>query len=137
MTEISYIENPPVESAALNNLFESAWVGHSWRDFEPVLRQSLLYICAFNKGARLIGFVNVAWDGGLHAFILDTTVHREFQRRGVGLRLVAAAASGATKRGVRWLHVDFEPKLEEFYRKAGFRHTAAGLLWLGEKSATV
>ena len=30
--------------------------------------------------------------------------------------------------GVEWLHVDYEPHLEGFYRGCGFRHTAAGLL---------
>jgi ribosomal protein S18 acetylase RimI-like enzyme len=32
---------------------------------------------------RLIGFVNVASDGGQHAFILDTCVHPAFRRRGM------------------------------------------------------
>jgi len=37
----------------------------------------------------------------------------------------------ARERGAEWLHVDFEPHLEGFYRACGFRPTEAGLIRLG------
>jgi hypothetical protein len=40
-----------------------------------VERHSLGWVCA-RRGAELAGFVSVAWDGGVHAFILDTLVAR-------------------------------------------------------------
>jgi GNAT superfamily N-acetyltransferase len=79
-------------------------------------------------GESIVGFVNVAWDGGVHAFILDTCVHPNFRRRHVATRLVNLAEQLARQRGANWLHVDFEPHLEEFYRGCGFRPTAAGLI---------
>ena len=82
------------------------------------------------RATELIGFVNIAWDGGLHAFLLDPTVHPAFRRRGIGLALVGAAVRAAAARGLDWLHVDYEPQLEEFYRAAGFRPTHAGLIRL-------
>jgi ribosomal protein S18 acetylase RimI-like enzyme len=51
----------------------------------------LAYICAYQND-YLVGFVNVAWDGGDHAFLLDTTAHPTFQRRGIGQQLVRKAA---------------------------------------------
>jgi GNAT superfamily N-acetyltransferase len=83
----------------------------------------------------LIGFVNVAWDGGAHAFLLDTTVHPDFRRRGIATELVRRVAEAARARGAEWLHVDFEPHLETFYRGCGFAPTAAGLLRLGPGTA--
>ena len=77
-------------------------------------------LCLRLSRTRLIGFVNVAWDGAQHAFILDTTVDREFRRRGIGTQLVKNAAEAVKKRGVEWLHVDFEPHLEDFYKKLRF-----------------
>ncbi len=74
-----------------------------------------------------MGYVNVAWDGGVHAFILDTCVHPDYRRRGIGIQLVKEATQVARARGVHWLHVDFEPHLADFYRQCGFRHTDAGL----------
>lgn len=92
-----------------------------------MLDRSLVYIAAFTR-EQLVGFVNVAWDGGIHGFILDTTVHPEFRRRGVALALLAEAARAAAESGIEWLHVDFEPEFEPLYRKAGYRATEAGLL---------
>ena len=43
-----------------------------WRN--RVERHSLGWVCAFEAATRLIGFVNVAWDGGAHAFVVDTLV---------------------------------------------------------------
>jgi ribosomal protein S18 acetylase RimI-like enzyme len=93
------------------------------------LTHSLTWVCAY-ADSQLVGFVNVAWDGGVHAFLLDTTVHPEYQRRGLGAELVRRAAVEAQSRGLHWLHVDFEPQLEGFYRGCGFRHTGAGLIVL-------
>jgi len=88
-------------------------------------------VCAY-EGTALVGFVNVAWDGGAHAFILDTTVRTSHQRRGIGTALIAAAADAAKARGVEWLHVDFEDELLPFYQRCGFRSTHSGLINLGE-----
>ncbi|MEV4636567.1 GNAT family N-acetyltransferase [Actinoplanes sp. NPDC049548] len=95
-----------------------------------VRRHSLGWVCGYD-GDRLIGFVNVAWDGGEHAFLVDTVVAADLRGAGVGTRLVATAADGARRAGCHWLHVDFLPGLSAFYLRAcGFRPTAAGLLAL-------
>lgn len=111
----------------MNELFETAWQNHNWTNFQPILKQSLGYVCAF-EGEKLVGFVNLAWDGGVHAFLLDTTVHSHWQKRGIGLKLVKQAAKFAKESGLLWVHVDYEPPLESFYQQAGFRPTLAGLI---------
>jgi GNAT superfamily N-acetyltransferase len=110
----------------LNELFAAAWTDHRAKAFGPVLERSLTWVTAW-RSERLVGFVNVATDGGAHAFLLDTTVHPDAQRRGLGRRLVRVAAEEATRAGVEWLHVDFEEHLADFYRSCGFAPTAAGL----------
>jgi GNAT superfamily N-acetyltransferase len=79
---------------------------------------------------RLVGFVNVAWDGGVHAFLLDTTVHPEYRRHGIGVALVRCAVDEARDLGAEWLHVDFIPEHARFYRRCGFAPTLAGLIEL-------
>ncbi|MGK5682908.1 GNAT family N-acetyltransferase [Actinoplanes sp. URMC 104] len=94
-------------------------------------RHALTWIGAFD-GGDLVGFVQVCWDGGSHAFLLDTAVDPDRRRRGVGTRLVRAAADEARAAGCAWLHVDFEPHLQRFYLDGcGFRPTQAGLVRLG------
>ena len=82
----------------------------------------------------LVGFVNIAWDGGKHAFLLDPTLHPDFQRHGIGTQLVHRAIDLAKSEGVEWLHVDYDPRLAEFYAKCGFRTTEAGLMNLNEEN---
>jgi GNAT superfamily N-acetyltransferase len=118
-----------VDNDALNALFAASWPGHVAGDFTPVLARSLLYVQAY-AGARLVGYVNVAWDGGAHAFLLDPTVHPELRRRGLGTELVRRAVEETRRRGVEWIAVDFEPQLAEFYERCGFRPSHAGVIHL-------
>jgi GNAT superfamily N-acetyltransferase len=122
-----YRVNPTVTNKSLNELFGAAWPEHSYRDFRPILERSLAYVCAYDAN-HLIGFVNVAWDGGIHAFLLDTTVHPDWRRRGIGRNLVRHAEQVARESGMAWLHVDFDSHLREFYLGCGFRPTEAGLI---------
>ncbi|POX51329.1 GNAT family N-acetyltransferase [Streptomyces sp. Ru71] len=103
-------------------------LGEKWR--ARLHRHSLGWVCA-RRGGVLVGFVNLAWDGGAHAFVLDTMVAGAERGAGVGAALVAEAAQGARAAGCAWLHVDYERELEPFYLGAcGFKPTAAGLLAL-------
>lgn len=98
-----------------------------WDRIRP---HSLGWITARSSGV-LVGFVNVAWDGSDHAFLLDTKTRADHQRAGIGTMVVAAAAAQAKAAGCEWLHVDFRPELRPFYLDAcGFRTTAAGLIHL-------
>ncbi len=98
-----------------------------WRAL--VEKHSLGWVVARDDG--LVGFVNVLWDGLVHAWIQDLMVASSVGRRGVGTRLVERARSGASAAGCEWLHVDFDDHLRPFYFDAcGFRPTNAGLIAL-------
>ena len=126
---ITYSINLPLENTMLNELFSSAW-GKSYNiDFQAELEAAMCYICAFDD-AKLIGFVKLISDAGVHAFLLDTSVHEDYKHRGIGQELVARAVALAKERGCQWVHVDFEDHLESFYQKCGFRPTKAGLIKL-------
>ncbi|CCH33875.1 GNAT family N-acetyltransferase [Actinosynnema sp. NPDC047251] len=95
-----------------------------------VNRHSLGWVCA-RQDDELVGFVNVAWDGACHAFVLDTLVTSAVRRRGVGRQLIVHATEHARAAGCEWLHVDFDPHLRPFYfDSCGFRPTDAGLIAL-------
>jgi ribosomal protein S18 acetylase RimI-like enzyme len=126
---VDYITAPYPSDDELHTLWLAAWGSSGPQTFQNVLSQSFTHIGAYHEG-KLIGFVNVAWDGGIHAFILDTCVHPQFRRQGIGSQLVKTAAEIARSGNLVWLHVDFEPHLLEFYRRCGFRNTTAGLLQL-------
>ncbi len=101
-----------------------------WRHL--VEQHSLGWVTARSDGS-LIGFVNIAWDGLVHAWLQDVIVAGSVRRRGIGSRLVAVATEGARAAGCEWLHVDFDDDLATFYiDRCGFTPTAAGLIDLGE-----
>jgi GNAT superfamily N-acetyltransferase len=120
------------DNTELNELhaeaFEHRVLEDDWK--AQVQKHSLGWVCA-RDGADLVGFVNVAWDGGVHAFILDTMVRAGAARRGIGTELVAVAVAEARAASCEWLHVDFDDHLREFYFDAcGFEPTNAGLIKL-------
>jgi GNAT superfamily N-acetyltransferase len=78
-----------------------------------------------------VGFVNVLWDGLVHAWLQDTMVTGAARGRGIGTGLVARAGDAAHDAGCEYLHVDFEDHLRPFYLDAcGFAPTSAGLMAL-------
>ena len=72
---VSYRWRGPFRNAELGAL-HAAGFGQPAREHDwqaRLHRHSVGWVCA-RDGAGLAGFVNVAWDGGSHAFILDTVV---------------------------------------------------------------
>ena len=109
---------------------EGGW----WDQVRP---HSLGWVTARTEDDELVGFVNVAWDGGDHAFLIDTKTRPSHQRRGLGVAVVGRAIAEAQAAGCEWLFVDFEPALMPFYIEAcGFRSTPAGLVHLPSWVAT-
>lgn len=120
------------DNQELNRLHAEAFA-HATLDIDwlkQVKAHSLGWVASRDAG-ELIGFVNVAWDGGIHAFILDTIVQANRQREGIGTRLMAVAIAETRAAGCEWLHVDFVEEHRAFYTGAcGFKPTPAGLIAL-------
>lgn len=117
---------------ALNALHADAFDHPAFEDDwnTQVQTHSLGWVTAVH-GGDLIGFVNVPWDGGMHAWVQDVVVATRMQRRGIGVKLIEAATKHATAAGCEWLHVDFDAEHASFYFDAcGFRPTEAGLIRL-------
>ena len=127
---------PSVRSKELNALFASARPNHCSKNLQPMLRHALVCVCAY-QGTKLVGFAKVIGDGGVHGFLLDPTVAPAHQRKGIGRRLVETCAKESRRRGIEWLHVDFEPRLAKFYRACGFSPTKAGLRKLKNESSPI
>jgi GNAT superfamily N-acetyltransferase len=101
-----------------------------WDWVELTGRHSLGWVVA-RDGDDLVGFVNVLWDGLVHAWLQDTMVAASARGSGVGTALVDRARAGAKAAGCGYLHVDFDADLGAFYLGAcGFRPTSAGLIEL-------
>jgi ribosomal protein S18 acetylase RimI-like enzyme len=99
--------------------------------WDQVRPYCLGWVTARLAGGLLVGFVNVGWDGGDHAFLVNTKVRGDHQRRGIATQVVREAVAHSRAAGCEWLHVDFEEHLAPFYFDAcGFTPTLAGLIHL-------
>lgn len=132
---VTYEWRGEFENTEIENLhaegFRHEPQGHDW--WAQLSRHSLGWVCARRSegGGALVGFVNVAWDGAAHAFVLDTVVGDAARHQGVGVGLIVEAERRSRAAGCAWLHVDFEDGLAPFYFEAcGFRPTPAGLIKL-------
>ena len=132
---VAYTWRGDVTSAELNVLHAEAFETRAYEDDEwdwvaQLEGHSLGWVVA-RDGDALVGFVNVAWDGLVHAWIQDTMVATAARRQGIATELIARAVEESRAAGCEWLHVDFEDHLRPFYLEAcGFTETNAGLIQL-------
>ena len=115
---IDYVWRGPATNDELNALhaeaFETRVFNASEWDWDAQLAGHSLGWVVAREAGELIGFVNVPWDGLVHAWIQDTMVARTHQRRGIAMRLV-----------------ENEERLRPLYIDAcGFVPTAAGVMAL-------
>jgi GNAT superfamily N-acetyltransferase len=132
---ISYEWRGEFATHEVNQLHATAFATRLYSDVEwdwraLVERHSLGWVVA-RADSGLVGFVNVLWDGLVHAWIQDVMVAPAAGRHGIGTDLVATARDAARDAGCEWLHVDFDTDLHAFYIDAcGFAPAAAGLIHL-------
>jgi len=130
---ITYRWRDDFDDVEINRLHAEAFdagasEGRDWRI--ALTEHALGWVTARDEG-HLVGFVNVVWDGLVHAWIQDTMVAADHRTRGIGTRLIESARDQAAQAGCEWLHVDFEDDLSDFYVGAcGFTPTSAGLIHL-------
>ena len=125
----SYRERCAVDDVALSQLHAAAFgeTPRLVRWGERLARHSLTWFGAFEGGegddGRLVGFVNLAWDGDRHAFLLDAVVAPPRQRHGIGTELVRRAVRAAADAGCTWLHADYADDLTPFFTRCGVPRT--------------
>jgi len=132
----SYEWRGSFDNAEVNRLHAEAfktrvYSDHEWNWAELLAHHSLGWVVA-RDGARLVGLVNVVWDGFTHAWVQDTMVADSDRNRGIGTSMIEIVRTECQRAGCEWLHVDFEEDLETFYfQSCGFTPTRAGVIRLG------
>jgi GNAT superfamily N-acetyltransferase len=135
-TGVTYAWRGAVGNTEMNELhaeaFETRVFDESeWNWTRQLDGYSLGWVVARDEDQQLVGFVNVVWDGLVHAWLQDTMVATAARGQGVGVQLVATARDHARQAGCEWLHVDFDDDLRPFYVEAcGFTPANAGLIAL-------
>lgn len=132
---VSYEWRGSFENAEVNGLHAEAFESRVYSDDQwnwnvLLAEHSLGWILA-RDDRRLVGFVNVVWDGFTHAWIQDTMVANADRGRGIGTQMIEIVRSECQRAGCEWLHVDFDEELGKFFfQSCGFTPTSAGLIQL-------
>ena len=131
MSAVSYEWRGAFTNQEVNRLHADAFdhrVFNEWDWVAQCNKHSLGWVTA-RQDDELVGFVNVLWDGLVHAWLQDEMVSSHARRRGIGTGLVLVARNEAGAAGCEWLHVDFNDHLRGFYFDAvGFTPTNGGLI---------
>ena len=77
-----------VDSQELTSLFKAAKLGGREGDKVQRAFQNSTAVCFAFDGQRLVGAARALSDREYHATIYDVAVHPDYQRRGIGTRLV-------------------------------------------------
>lgn len=124
---ISFVEKPKLNAAALTSLRKAVgWEGDLER-VQKTIGRSYYWVAGFAE-EKLIAYVEVISDGLDDAYIRNLIVHPDYQRRGIGRKLLEMVLSRVKADRIKTVNVLFEPGLEPFYRKAGFKIISGGLI---------
>ena len=135
MPGVRYSWRGEFTNAEMNELHADAFdhrpYGESEWDWARLCADHSLGWVTARSERQLVGFVNVVWDGFVHAWIQDQMVSSSSRHQGIGVGLIHIARDEAKAAGCDWLHVDFDGDLAPFYIDAvGFTPTSAGLIEL-------
>ena len=124
---VEITERTSVTDKEIGELRMSVGWDHNAGSYDKVLKGVHTYFCARENG-KLIGFMTVISDGVADAFLVDLVVHSDFQKLGLGKRLVKKGTIYSKSIGVQCVHVTFNHSEEEFYRKCGFHIFGGGII---------
>lgn len=93
-----------------------------------VLSKRLYTYFTARKDGKLIGFIDILSDGIADAYLQDLVVHPDFQRKGIGSKLVKRAIRFLQKNNIKFIQVTFHPECEAFFKKFGFYIYKAGVI---------
>jgi GNAT superfamily N-acetyltransferase len=128
---VTYQWRGEFQDGEVNELHSEAFESRDEWNWRGLVDQHSLGWVLARQANILIGFVNVIWDGRVHAWIQDTMVATQVRGHGVGTQLVTIAGDAARDAGCEWLHVDFDEHLRRFYLgSCGFNPSSAGVIAL-------
>jgi len=122
LIDFTYIFDKP-NNRDFYNLFQTTgWYEGIYIDeykIETILKNSWFMVSVYNKD-QLIGFGRIISDLCLHALILDVIIIPEFQRKGIGTKIMDILLDKCLKEEIIDIQLFCAMGIEGFYKKLGF-----------------
>lgn len=124
LTNITFSENGPIDTAKLNALYRMIGWDNSKRRTDPetaeMLRVSHYYIAAHTTDGELVGFARVCGDPYV-AQVLDVITHPDFRRRGIATRCMLGVLAHIQRSRYVSVTLTDGTGIAGFYQRFGFR----------------
>jgi len=122
--DLSFVENLPEKDLFYALFITTGW-NKSYRlnadELYRALRNSWYVICVYDN-EQLVGFGRILCDGVVHALILDMIVHPDYQRKGIGSRVLEYMLRECKRHKIRDIQLFCAKDKAEFYANHGFAH---------------
>lgn len=122
MAEIIYKHNSSFKEDDILNLYDSlGWTEYT-KNMEKLIKalnNSLYILTAWNKN-KLVGLIRVVGDGETIIYIQDILILRQYQRQGIGSKLLKTVFNKYKNVRQKVLLTDNTKKTRLFYETNGF-----------------
>ncbi|MEI7474985.1 MAG: GNAT family N-acetyltransferase [bacterium] len=104
----------------VQKIFQSVgWKTRHFDDIKKSLEKSILVVTAWDKDS-LVGIARATGDGIFTATVWDLAVHPEYQRLGVGSRIINCMLTKLDAYGIPLVTLYTDCSNKDFYTKLGF-----------------
>lgn len=122
--------NAKIDVNELNSLLKTiGWGIDSPEKLEESLKLSWGWITVRDDLNMLIGFVQILSDGIVHAYILRLLVHKDYQGKGIGTKIMENLMEFLDENKLRPILLT-KPTEESFYSKFGLSRSNKGYISL-------
>jgi N-acetylglutamate synthase-like GNAT family acetyltransferase len=124
--EIVSFSEKPIKATELITLYSNVgwWEERNVEDIEIILKQ-VISVGAWRKNV-LIGFARAVSDHKFRAYIEDVVIHKDYQKSGIGTKLVTKLLNKLSHIDV--ISVFCEENLIPFYVKNNFKYSKSQLV---------
>lgn len=128
---MEFIYNKPTLSKEIADLREAVGWSRMESSYSNPLLTSYYHISVYD-GSALIGYIDCVSNGVTDAYIQDLMIHPNYQKHGIGTKLMNDMLDYLKSRHIFMISVIFEERLRPFYERFGFCSMLSGQMQTDE-----
>lgn len=128
---MEFIYNKPTLSKEIADLREAVGWSRMESSYSNPLLTSYYHISVYD-GSALIGYIDCVSNGVTDAYIQDLMIHPNYQKHGIGTKLMNDMLAYLKSRHIFMISVIFEERLRPFYERFGFCSMLSGQMQTDE-----
>lgn len=121
------IINMPIADNEVPDLRELVGWGRRDKDYPALFERCNFWAGVRNENNKLIAFGYVCGMGLEHGYMEDIIVHPEYQKQGIGVKLVKELLRESERFGLGIVTVTYEKHHNNFYKTCGFTPSSGGV----------